>query len=244
MFYGLGRVHHDKVESSRWQNGVSKYQWLGPESNQIAWLRASCINCLDGCLNDYLRIAHHVAIVLLMHPFSDLAVFSCHNCTIWDCHFCTFWSRHRHCLRSQNAWEQRKLGETFLFKKNNTFSRSELSFENGYVKNIHYGDILVKYNEYLNVHNNSNIPFVTQNIPSNFSSSYLQDGDIVMADTAEDETVGKSTEISSLSSNDRVLAGLHTIPLSPKQKFGSGFLGFYLNSNSYHDKLRPFANVR
>ena len=136
-------------------------------------------------------------------------------------------------------WEQRKLGETFLFKKNNTFSRSELSFENGYVKNIHYGDILVKYNEYLNVHNNSNIPFVTQNIPSNFSSSYLQDGDIVMADTAEDETVGKSTEISSLSSNDRVLAGLHTIPLSPKQKFGSGFLGFYLNSNSYHDKLRP-----
>ena len=60
-----------------------------------------------------------------------------------------------------------------------------------------------------------------------------------MADTAEDETVGKSTEISSLSSNDRVLAGLHTIPLSPKQKFGSGFLGFYLNSNSYHDKLRP-----
>ena len=136
-------------------------------------------------------------------------------------------------------WEQRKLGETFLFKKNNTFSRSELSFENGYVKNIHYGDILVKYNEYLNVHNNSNIPFVTQNIPSNFSSSYLQVGDIVMADTAEDETVGKSTEISSLSSNDRVLAGLHTIPLSPKQKFGSGFLGFYLNSNSYHDKLRP-----
>ena len=89
------------------------------------------------------------------------------------------------------------------------------------------------------MHNNSNIPFVTQNIPSNFSSSYLQDGDIVMADTAEDETVGKSTEISSLSSNDRVLAGLHTIPLSPKQKFGSGFLGFYLNSNSYHDKLRP-----
>ena len=60
-----------------------------------------------------------------------------------------------------------------------------------------------------------------------------------MADTAEDETVGKSTEISNLSSNDRVLAGLHTIPLSPKQKFGSGFLGFYLNSNSYHDKLRP-----
>lgn len=89
------------------------------------------------------------------------------------------------------------------------------------------------------MHNNSNIPFIIYNIPLNFNSSYLKDGDIIMADTAEDETVGKSTEISSLSSNDRVLAGLHTIPLSPKQKFGSGFLGFYLNSNSYHDKLRP-----
>ena len=65
-------MHHDKVEHSRWQNGVGKYQWLGPEPNQIAWLRASHINCLDDCLNDYLRLAHHVAIVLLMHPFSDL----------------------------------------------------------------------------------------------------------------------------------------------------------------------------
>ena len=47
---------------------MDKYQWLGPESNQIAWLRASRIDCLNDCL----RLAHHVAIVLLMHPFSDL----------------------------------------------------------------------------------------------------------------------------------------------------------------------------
>ncbi len=65
-------MHHDKVEYSRWQNGMSKYQWLGPEPNQIAWLRASRINCLDGFLNDYLRLAHHITIVLLVHPLSDL----------------------------------------------------------------------------------------------------------------------------------------------------------------------------
>ena len=72
IFSGLRSMHHNKVEHPRWQNGVGKYQWLGPESNQIAWLRASRINCLNGCLNDYLRLAHHVAIVLLVHPFSDL----------------------------------------------------------------------------------------------------------------------------------------------------------------------------
>ena len=64
-------MHHDKVEYSRWQNGVSKYQWLGPEPNQIAWLRASRTTCLDGFLNGYLWIAHHIAIILLVHPFSD-----------------------------------------------------------------------------------------------------------------------------------------------------------------------------
>lgn len=58
------------------------------------------------------------------------AIFSCHNCTIWDCHFCTFWSRHRHCLRSQNAWEQRKLGEIadrILRKNKNNISNLPLT---------------------------------------------------------------------------------------------------------------------
>ena len=76
-------MHHDKVEYSRWQNGVSKYQWLGPGPNQIAWLRASRINCLDGFLNDYLRLAHHITIVYcLCIPSATLSAVLCHNCTI------------------------------------------------------------------------------------------------------------------------------------------------------------------
>lgn len=137
-----------------------------------------------------------------------------------------------------DTWEQVQVSKLFTIKKNNTFSRSDLNFEGGSTKNIHYGDILVKYGEILDA-NSNNIPFITKDISSNFDNSYLQNGDIVMADTAEDETVGKSTEILNLPTNIKLLAGLHTIPLSPRRKFASGYLGFYLNSNSYHDTLRP-----
>lgn len=137
-----------------------------------------------------------------------------------------------------DTWEQVQVSKLFTIKKNNTFSRSDLNFEGGSTKNVHYGDILVKYGEILDA-NSNNIPFITKDISSNFDNSYLQNGDIVMADTAEDETVGKSTEILNLPTNIKLLAGLHTIPLSPRRKFASGYLGFYLNSNSYHDTLRP-----
>ncbi len=59
-----------------------------------------------------------------------------------------------------------------------------------------------------------------------------------MADTAEDSTVGKCSEIAGLT-DDVVISGLHTIPYRPKIKFASGYLGYYLNSNAYHQQLIP-----
>lgn len=64
------------------------------------------------------------------------------------------------------------------------------------------------------------------------------DGDIVIADTAEDETVGKCTELANLG-DSVVVSGLHTMPCRPRQKYGCGYLGFYMNSTAYHDQLRP-----
>ena len=65
-----------------------------------------------------------------------------------------------------------------------------------------------------------------------------QNGDVIIADTAEDETVGKCTEIEGLT-DQKVISGLHTMPVRPNRKFASGFLGFYLNSAAYHDQLKP-----
>ncbi len=136
------------------------------------------------------------------------------------------------------SWEQRKLGDTFDFLQNNTLSRADLSAENGVAKNVHYGDVLIKFGEYLNASEWA-LPFIpSQQIVDKFKGSLLQDGDVIMADTAEDEAVGKCSEIAELQGFP-TLSGLHTIPLRPKRRFASGYLGYYMNSDSYHDQLLP-----
>ena len=46
----------------------------------------------------------------------------------------------------RGEWENVKFGDVFSFKRTNSFSRSLLNYENGTVKNIHYGDIHTKFN--------------------------------------------------------------------------------------------------
>ncbi len=137
-----------------------------------------------------------------------------------------------------NAWEQREFNTVFTMLQNNTLSRAELIADNGAAMNVHYGDILVKFGEVLDLEIEA-LPYIeSEQVVSKFKSSYLQNGDVIVADTAEDEAVGKCTEIANLS-DVAVISGLHTIPLRPQQKFASGYLGYYLNSNSYHDTLIP-----
>lgn len=122
--------------------------------------------------------------------------------------------------------------------QNNTLSRAELSVSQGNAKNIHYGDILVKYGEVLNI-GEEQLPMITDDaVITKFKSSFLQNGDVIVADTAEDETVGKCTEIEGLQS-ENVISGLHTIPYRPLFKFASGYLGYYMNSAAYHNQLLP-----
>jgi len=137
-----------------------------------------------------------------------------------------------------DAWEQKELGELFSYLQNNTLSRAELNDNYGVAQSIHYGDVLIKYGECLDV-SKERLAFIEkQSIADKFKTAYLQDGDIIVADTAEDGTVGKCTEIQDLT-DKKIISGLHTIPLRPDQKFASGYLGFYMNSNSYHDQLKP-----
>lgn len=113
-----------------------------------------------------------------------------------------------------------------------------MSLESGVAKNIHYGDVLIKYGEYTDA-SEAALPYIpSQQITDKYKSSVLKDGDIIMADTAEDETVGKCTEIANLQGFPTI-SGLHTIPLRPKDKFAKGFLGYYMNSGAYHDQLLP-----
>jgi type I restriction enzyme S subunit len=135
-------------------------------------------------------------------------------------------------------WVQRKLNEVFSFLQNNTLSREVLSPEVGVAKDVHYGDILVKYNEYLDV-TKEDLPYIqTEQVLERLREANLENGDVVMADTAEDETAGKCVEIAGVQ-DFPVISGLHTIPLRPKQQFASGYLGYYMNSSAYHSQLLP-----
>ena len=135
-------------------------------------------------------------------------------------------------------WEVKRFDESFSFLPNNTLSRAELNYEKGSTKNIHYGDVLIKFGERLDV-KKEELPFITDEATANkFHKAKLQNGDVVIADTAEDDAVGKCTEIVGMT-DETVVSGLHTIPIRPQVPFAESFLGYYLNSESYRSQLRP-----
>ena len=138
----------------------------------------------------------------------------------------------------EDAWEQRKLGQVLDFSlKTNSLSRSMLNYEEGELKNIHYGDILMDYGPILNFKTDT-IPYITEGKVEEFTSQLLMNGDVVFADAAEDESVGKAIEINGLE-EQCLVSGLHTIVGRPTIKFAERFLGYYINSNSYHNQLLP-----
>ena len=138
-----------------------------------------------------------------------------------------------------SIWQKNKFGNLLTLLKNNTLSRAELNYENGKIKNIHYGDVLIKFNDFV-LSDSKIIPYINDDsIPHNYADLLLKTGDLIIADTAEDYTVGKATE---LIFNDQslIISGLHTIPCRPiNDIFGSKYLGYYINSPSFHNQLLP-----
>lgn len=135
-------------------------------------------------------------------------------------------------------WEQRELKELFCFLQNNTLSRADLVNADGYAKNVHYGDVLIRFGEVIDI-SKEELPYIPsiQEVEK-LHDSLLMDGDIIMADTAEDDTVGRCTEIMNTQGLP-VVAGLHTIPMRPLMRFARGYIGYYMNSPAYHDQLLP-----
>lgn len=129
---------------------------------------------------------------------------------------------------------------TYLFKQyfsllpTNTCSRDQLS-DRGAVGDIHYGDVLIKYGSVLS--DDDEIPRL-KDASKIKERSYLQTHDVLIADTAEDETVGKVVQIGKVSIP--IVGGLHTVACRPNFETAEGFLGYYMNSSIYHDQLYPY----
>lgn len=140
----------------------------------------------------------------------------------------------------KDSWVNDKMGNLFSFKVTNSFSRENLNYEKGTVKNIHYGDIHTKFQTLFDVTKES-VPFINPEISIEriAEDNYCQEGDLILADASEDlADVGKSMELLNLN-NEKILSGLHTILARPtSEKFSIGFAGYFFKSNNIRTQIQ------
>ena len=112
------------------------------------------------------------------------------------------------------GWDEVNFGDLFDFKATNSFSREDLNYEKGEIKNIHYGDIHTKFQSNFDILNEK-VPFLNQDkdVSKINSVNYCKEGDLVIADASEDyQDIGKAIEVRALH-NQKTVAGLHTLSL-------------------------------
>lgn len=129
--------------------------------------------------------------------------------------------------RVPEDWTVLTYGEIFDFLSTSTNARSDLSHDGEYGY-IHYGDIHTKWNNKLDA-SVVELPKISRKL---VCSSFLENGDVIMADASEDYNgIGKSIEICNIR-NKKIVAGLHTYLLRDKYKqLSDGYRG-YLHSNA------------
>lgn len=140
----------------------------------------------------------------------------------------------------EGEWEVKKLEELLEFKVTNSFSRENLNYEVGTVKNIHYGDIHTKFQTLFDI-TKEVVPFINKdlNLGRISDENYCKAGDIIFADASENlDDVGKSIEIININ-GEKLLSGLHTLLARPKASiFHLGFNGYLFKSNSVRTKIQ------
>lgn len=134
-------------------------------------------------------------------------------------------------------WEVKSFSQIFDMYPNNTFPRDCMNNSHGEVHNIHYGDVLIKYPTIIDAAK-CQMPYLNEDVKIK-THKVVQPGDIIIADTAEDDAVGKCVEVKNVS-NKKIMAGLHTFFCHPVVPFASGWLGYYINSSNYHNQLLPY----
>lgn len=146
-------------------------------------------------------------------------------------------------FKKDGNWIKETVGDIYEFKVTNSFSRENLNYENGTVKNIHYGDIHTKFNTLFDIAK-EDVPFINPDVSIEKirKESYCNVGDIVFADASEDmNDVGKSIEIVNLS-NEKLVSGLHTLlARQKKKKLAIGFGGYLFKSGWVRKQIQREA---
>jgi len=137
-------------------------------------------------------------------------------------------------FRDKGEWKEQPFEALYDFRPNNTYSREQLNYEDGTVKNIHYGDIHTHFSTHFHI-NAEEVPFVNAEVlPKELNPEALcRPGDVIFADASEDlADVGKCIEIVNVM-GEQVLSGSHTILARPRsQSLVVGFGGYLFKSRS------------
>ncbi|WP_338596248.1 restriction endonuclease subunit S [Clostridium baratii] len=140
-------------------------------------------------------------------------------------------------------WKEYKLGDFLDFYTTNSLSRDCLNNDNGKVKNIHYGDIHMKFPTVLDIQKNQ-IPFINDDIDISKikEESFCKNSDLIFADASEDyDDIGKAIELRNIC-NSKIVAGLHTILARDNKGItASGFKGFMLLNESVRKQIKILA---
>lgn len=140
-------------------------------------------------------------------------------------------------------WEEKLYEDVFSFYTTNSFSRENLNYETGEVKNIHYGDIHTKFSSRFEVREEA-VPYINANVDLSKlkEENYCQEGDLVIADASEDYAdIGKTIELIKLN-KEKVVAGLHTFLARPnKAKMYKGFSGYLVQAPYVRKQVMTIA---
>jgi len=146
-------------------------------------------------------------------------------------------------FQDAGAWEEQPFEALYDFKPNNTYSRDRLNYDEGEVKNIHYGDIHTRFATHFHV-NAEKVPFVNPEVVPEDPNpeSFCRPGDVIFADASEDlADVGKCIEIIEVG-DEHVLSGSHTILARPRSSsIAVGFAGYLFKSRCFRNGIEKEA---
>ena len=143
-------------------------------------------------------------------------------------------------LMDNPKWEKVYVGDFMEFFPTNSLSWEQLNYDNGQVRNLHYGLIHSGLPTLVDSQK-AHLPYIqVDSLPKQYS--ICKDGDVALADASEDTAeVGKTVELTNIETQT-IVCGLHTIHgRDCKDITVNGFKGFAFNSKYFHDQLRRIA---
>ena len=141
-------------------------------------------------------------------------------------------------LLDNPLWKKTYLRSFMQFFSTNSLSWEQLSYEEGEIRNLHYGLIHGFQTRGIN---SASLPMIkNEAVPKQYT--LCQVGDVAFADASEDTgEIAKSVEFVDTIEGDTI-CGLHTIHgRDIKNRTVVGFKGFAFNSRYFHNQIKRLA---